>query len=233
MSFRLIFISFGGNVTSKTCFTCTWLRCIKGKPADIKSHQMRLVYWQNHHIPSCHCTSQMHNPQLTHLLKQDLKHHSHSLAAPAVMQEQVWPKLLPLLLPLRLHMSFEGFRLSMWKQGFPLVTAGRAAVAPDTSKGHQTLAHQHSDMLCPGSATPPSSPPIPSASPAAWELQIKIRALTDSNSSYVASLSLRDKLCSDQPQAPTESSHSISQWGRVVIGHASISGSSDKASKTG
>lgn len=58
-------------------------------------------------MPLCFPNAQ---PTLTHLLKQDLRHHSRSPAVPAVMQWQDWPRVLKLLLPLKLHVSFEGFK---------------------------------------------------------------------------------------------------------------------------
>lgn len=94
----------------------------------------------------------------------------------------------------------EGFKLYLWKQGFPRVIIGREIVAPDISKGCQASPHQGSDILRPRLHITLSFPFTPRTSPAAQELQIKIKALTDNKGSYFPALGANSALASHRHQ---------------------------------
>lgn len=175
--------------------------------------------WGNkcHHIPLCHNfpkaqptahMSVVTRPQTPFLQP----------GSPCTDGRAGFPRVLPLLLPLSLQIILRDSSYICGNKDFP-VTFGREIVASDTSKGCRAPPHQCSDILHPRLCITLSSPFIPRASSAAQELHIQIKALSDSKSTYLASLSLRVKFCSDQPQAPCDSSHSTPQPGRVVMGH--------------
>lgn len=94
----------------------------------------------------------------------------------------------------------EGFKLYLWKQGSPPISFSRKIVAQDTSKGCQVPSHQCSDVLCWRLCITLSFPFTPRTSPAAQELQIKIKALTDSKSSYLPASGSNSALASHRHQ---------------------------------
>lgn len=107
----------------------------------------------------------------------------------------------------------ERFKLYLWKQRFPPVVFGREIVATDTSKGCQAPPHQCSDVLCPRLCITLSFPFTPRTSPAAQELQIKIKALTDSKSSYLPALGSNSALASQRHQvSPPTAYLSQEEW---------------------
>lgn len=84
---------------------------------------------------------------------------------------------------------------------------------PDISKGCQAPPHQCSDVLWPRLCITLSFPFTPRTSPAAQKLQIKIKALIDSKSSYSPALGSNSALASHRHQGSLPTAYlSQEEW---------------------